>query len=211
MQDLPAPLENGPETELRGHPLGKRGPGHHQPHGDDHEHGQRECEGNGREPDLPPRASLLDVVDPVHRIDCADDRRRAAPHGHQNAERQQAAVLPLGDGTQLLRQQIHHCRWCDAGEVRHQLFNEMSRQEAGQRDEEQDCRHQGEHQIKTQLRSQAENTVFTDLVGGSLDQLGPRERYLEGLEHAVAIATPLPAGAAIATSLPAGVFVLRLL
>ncbi len=129
-------------------------------------------------------AAFLDVVGGVERADQADERGRAAPQRAEDAEREQAALIGLGDAAHLFGDQLHDVWRRDSREAAHHLIRDaIDREEAREREQEQQGRKQREDEIVGQLRGESEAVVVPGLLRRPLEQLPPADRHPEPRQH----------------------------
>ena len=146
-------------------------------------HAEREADGD--ESDLPPRPSLFDVVRAVERPDDRDERRRTAPQRTRDTEREQSAVLVVGEPSHLLLDQCEDLRRDERAERATDVVGDVrERKEARECEQKQDGRKQREKEVVRQLSRQTEHIVIDDLTPRPTRELSPREGYR--LEHKMA-------------------------
>ena len=85
------------------------------------------------QPNLPPRARLLDVVGAIERVGDADHRRRTAPQRHQEAKGEQAAVVPAANIAELIANDLDDLGGRHAAERGRHVLNHPAGQKAGKR------------------------------------------------------------------------------
>ena len=161
------------------------GPGQHQRQRDEDEHGQADGQAHGDQADLPPWPRLLDVVGAVQRVDDRDQCRRTAPECPQHAKREQAAALGVSEALHLVLDEFQDLGRDHRPEDARQIVGQrLQREEAGQRQPEQDGREQREEEVVRQLRGHAEHVVVHDLVVRLDREVTPRQRRRQRKRHA---------------------------
>ena len=185
LQQQPRPLEwRAPASRLP-KLLGECRPDEDQRQGDQNDHRHAEREADGDESDLPPRPSLFDVVGAVERPDDRDERRGTAPQRTRDTEREQSAVLVVGEPSHLLLDQFEDLRRDERAEGATDIVGDVrERKEARECEQKQDRRKQREKEVVRQLSRETEHIVIDDLPPRATRELRPREGYR--LEHKTA-------------------------
>jgi choline dehydrogenase-like flavoprotein len=119
---------------------------------DQHDQRHAERETDRDEADLPPRASLINVVRAVQRSDDRRQRRGTAPERTGDAEREESAVLVVREPLHLLLNQFEHLRRHErAQRATDVVGNVRERKETRDGEQEQDGRKEREKEVVRQL------------------------------------------------------------
>jgi hypothetical protein len=153
--------------------------------------GDTERESDGKEPNLPPGPSLLDVVGAVQGTDNRNERRGTAPQRAGDAEGEQSAILVVGEPPHLLLDEFEDLRGHERAEGARYIVGDVGeRKEAGEREQKQDGRKQGEEEVVGELSRQSEHIVIDSFPPGATRELRPRQR--DGSEHEMDVANAEP-------------------
>ncbi len=111
----------------------------------------------------------------VQRIDDCRHRRRRARDGEQHAEAQQTTILLVRDLHDLIGDELQRLwRQEPAKGMEHVVDQRRDREVAGDRDEKQQRRKQGEKEVVGQLRCHRQAVVFPErLIRRALQDLPP--------------------------------------
>ena len=111
-----------------------------------------EGEAEGDQPDLPPRPALVDVVRAVERADNRDECRRTAPQRAGDPEREQPAVVVVGESPHLFLNEFEDLRRNERTERASDVVRDVREgKEAGEREQKQDRRKQRQEEVVGEL------------------------------------------------------------
>jgi hypothetical protein len=148
------------------------------------EHRDTQRQENRREAHLPPRPPLVDVVGAIESVDDADHCRRRAPERKQQTEGQHARVVAIAQAGELIAEDLNDVGGREAAQTLKEIAEDVRGQKTGEREHAYNGGHQTEKEVIGQLGGQSEDVVLVDLVIGPLDELRPRKRNLERVQHA---------------------------
>ena len=122
-----------------------------------------EREPDGDESDLPPRASLIDLVRAVECPGDREERRRTAPQRTRDTEREESTALIVGQPSHVLLDQCEDLQRDERTEGSADIVGDVrERKETRECEEEQDRQTTRGRKVTGQLSREADNISIDD-------------------------------------------------